>query len=123
MNRFSKVGSVALFLLAGAMAGQVAQASALYFEKVQVKTSSEKTCLNFAADVARNLGLSKVHRNLLEVAGEKQGVYISTTCVSRGAQPAMAVVMASGNDLAATKQLAQMAAARIKGIVCFDLPC
>lgn len=123
MRRFSKVGLGMCLSLGGLLLAQAAQASSLYFEKVQVKTSSEKTCLNFAADVARKLGLSNVHRNPLEVAGEKQGVYISTTCVGRGAQAAMAVVMASGADFAATKQVAQSAAAKMKGIVCIDLPC
>ncbi|MGO4700723.1 hypothetical protein [Dyella sp. 2RAB6] len=123
MNRLMIVMLSAPLVLGAVGFAPAAQASSLYFEKVPVKTSSEKTCLNFASDVARAIGLANVHRNALEVAGDKQGVYLSTTCVGRGGQPAMAVVMASGADFAATRQLAQVAANKIKGIACFDLPC
>jgi hypothetical protein len=123
MNKLIIIALSAVLVPVFAGFAPAAKASSLYFEKVPVKTSSEKTCLNFASDVARAVGLSNVHRNALEVAGEKQGVYLSTTCVGRGGQPAIAVVMASGADFAATRQLAQVAANKIKGIACFDLPC
>ena len=81
----------ALVLLAFATS---ANADALYFEKGPVKTSSERTCLRFAGDVARNQSFKNTHSNALEVAGEKDGVYVSITCVGRGQQPAIVIVMA-----------------------------
>jgi len=109
--------------MTSALLSPMAHASALYFEKVQVKTASEVTCLHFANDTARALGFTNMHSSAQEVAGETQGVYVSTTCIGRGAQPAIAVVMATSSDFASAKQVGQSAANRIRGITCIDSPC
>lgn len=98
-------------------------AAALYFEKTAVKTGSESTCLRFAGDTARELGLTNVHKSSSEVAGEKGGVYVAITCVGRGAQPAIAVVMSVATDFGVAKQLGHLAADKIKRITCIDSPC
>jgi hypothetical protein len=109
-------------LFAGAPPAPTA-ASALYFEKVPVKTSSEATCLRFAQDVARDRGFRNGHASNSEVAGEYSGAYIAITCVGRGGQPALAVVMSVAPDFAGAKQAGRAVADRIKGITCMDSPC
>ena len=98
-------------------------AAALYFDKVFVKTNSESTCFRFAGDTARLENFQNVHKNALEVAGTKNGAYVSITCVGRGNQPAVAIVMSVADTLEVAKHAADLAANRIKGIVCFDSPC
>ena len=100
-----------------------AQATALYFEKVPVKTNSENTCLRFASDVARDQGFSNVHKSGTEVAGEKGGAYVAITCIGRGSQQTIAVVMSVTNDFAIAKQVGSLVADKIKGIQCIDSPC
>ena len=101
----------------------MARADALFFEKVAVKTSSETTCLRFAGDVARNEGFQNVHRNPNEVAGVKSGVYVSITCVGRGQQPAIAVIMAVAPSFGTAQQVGHLVADKVKGIGCMDTPC
>jgi hypothetical protein len=110
-------------LLAGLSLAIPAHAAALYFEKAVVKTSSEATCLKFAGDVARNQAFKNVHKSNAEVAGEKDGAYVAITCVGRGGQPAIAVVMSTAGDFGVAKQVGHEVAGRIKGIICFDSPC
>jgi hypothetical protein len=43
--------------------------SALYFEKVPVKSSSAKTCLRFAADVSRDKRFTNGHAVVMTVDG------------------------------------------------------
>ena len=100
-----------------------ASADALYFEKTAVKTASEATCLRFAGDVARNQGFRNTHKNALEVAGEKDGAYVSITCVGRGQQPAIAIVMAVAPKFDQAKQVGNFVAGRMKLITCIDSPC
>lgn len=100
-----------------------ADANALYFERVLVRTSSEATCFRFAGDVARNLQFRNVRTNRLEVAGEKNGAYVATTCIGRGQDNAMAVVMAVSPTFDVAKQVGTEVANRLKGITCIDLPC
>jgi hypothetical protein len=100
-----------------------ANADALYFEKGAVKTSSERTCLKFAGDVARNQGFKNTHSNALEVAGEKDGAYVAITCVGRGQQPAMVIVMAVAPTFDKAKQVGSFVAGRVKAITCIDSPC
>jgi hypothetical protein len=100
-----------------------ANADALYFEKGPVKTSSERTCLRFAGDVARNQSFKNTHSNALEVAGEKDGVYVSITCVGRGQQPAIVIVMAVASTFDKAKQVGSFVAGRVKAITCIDSPC
>jgi hypothetical protein len=100
-----------------------AVADALYFERVLVNSSSEATCYRFASDVARNLSLRNVKKNRLEVAGEKNGTYISVTCIGRGQAKAMAVVMVVSATFDIAKQVGTEVAKHLTGIVCFDSPC
>ena len=101
----------------------IARADALYFEKTTVKTSSEATCLRFAGDVSRNLGFRNGHSSASEVAGTVNGVYVSITCVGRGQQPAIAVVMAVAGNFALAQQTGHLVASKVSGVVCFDSPC
>src|SRR4051812_1528013 len=105
------------FLLSAALAlPSRAEANALYFAKVVVRTSSEQTCLRFAEDTVRGEGFRNVHKNALEVAGEKDGAYVSITCVGRRDWPAMAIVMSVADNFAIAKRVADQSAERIKGI-------
>ena len=106
------------------MSALPSEAAALYFYKTAVKTTSEKTCYRFASDVARSLGFSNVRSNSLEVAGVKDGAYVSITCVGRGdGLPAIAVVMSAADTFEAAKSAGTLAGEKIKGIICFDSPC
>ena len=100
-----------------------ANADALYFEKAAVKTASEATCVRFAGDVARNQGFRNTHKSAAEVAGEKDGAYVAITCVGRGQQPAIAVVMAVAPKFDLAKQVGSFVAGRMKVITCIDSPC
>ena len=97
-----------------------ASAAALYFRKVFVKTSFETTCFSFASDAARLENMRNVHKNALEVAGDKDGAYLSITCVGRSDQPAVAVVMSVSDTFPVAKQAADAVADRITGITRFD---
>ena len=100
-----------------------AAAAALYFEKAVVRTSSERTCMRFAGDVARNQHFTNGHASGAEVAGEVGGAYVAITCVGRGAQPALAVVMSVAPDFAVARRVGQQVANAIKAITCIDQPC
>jgi hypothetical protein len=97
-----------------------ASAASLYFEKVIVKTASEKTCLGFANDVARRQGFKNLRRNSSEVAGEKGGAYVSITCVGRGSQPAVAVVMSVADRFDTAKAVGHPIAQGLKSIQNID---
>lgn len=118
-----RTSSVGFVLLAALVLPSRAEASALYFAKVLVRTSSERTCLRFAEDTARGEGFRNVHKNALEVAGEKDGAYVSITCVGRRDWPAMAIVMSVADSFATAKRVADQSAEHIKRISCFDSPC
>lgn len=99
-------------------------AAALYFYKTTVKTSSEKTCYAFARDTANQLRFANVRSNNLEVAGVKDGAYVSITCIGRGSGlQAVAVVMSVADNFDVAKRVGILAGEKIKGIICFDLPC
>ena len=98
-------------------------ADALYFEKVAVKTTAESTCLRFARDVARSANFQNAHTSNTEVAGSVDGVYVAITCVGRGNQPAIAVIMGVAPAFDNAKRVGQSIAGRIQGIVCIDTPC
>ena len=122
MKLRSGLNVVGLLAVATFAASQPATAAALFFAKVAVKTSSEKTCLSFAADSLR--GFKNVHRSSSEVAGEKDGAYVSVTCVGRGQQPAIAVIMSvSDASFDTAKQVGQSVATQIAKIQCIDTPC
>ena len=101
----------------------IAMADGLYFEKVAVKTSAENTCLRFARDVSRNAHFQNAHTSNTEVAGTIDGVYVAITCVGRGQQPAIAIVMGMAPAFDNAKRVGHTVAGKMQGIVCFDTPC
>lgn len=104
----------------GFMLANSANAAALFFEKAAVRTSSEATCLSFAGDVARNQNFKNVHKGPHEVAGEKDGAYVAITCVGRGQQPAIAIVMSVSDSFDTAKKVGHSVADRMKGITRID---
>ena len=118
MRQFLTLALVSLTAIVG-MPPQ-ARAASLYFNRTPIKASSERVCYTFAADTARLEGFQNVHKNALEVAGTKDGAYVSITCVGRGNQPALAIVMSVADSFDIARRVADSAANRIKGIVCFD---
>lgn len=98
MKRNRKIGVAGLAIAMAALAAPVGAAH-LYWSKFPVKTDTEAKCLQLAYGVVSQNGLQGVKRSKLEVAGSKNGVYVSVTCVGRGGgQNAMAVVMAMSDD-------------------------
>jgi len=55
-----------------------------------------------------------------EVAGEKSGVYVAVTCVGRGNQPAVAIVMSVADSFDAAKAVGAPIAERMKSIQNID---
>ena len=117
------IPAVVAAALGGTLWGPPAHADALFFEKVAARTSSEATCQRFAGDVARNQGFRNVHKNASEVAGEKDGAYVAITCVGRGQEAAIAVVMAVAPSFDRARQVGHFVAGRMKLITCIDSPC
>jgi hypothetical protein len=123
MGRAISSATLAIAVVCGLNFASTANAAALFFEKVAVKTNSERTCLRFASDVARNQGFRNVHQGPAEVAGEKDGAYVAITCVGRGQQPGIAVVMSVADSFDVAKQVGHFVADRMKLIGCIDSPC
>jgi hypothetical protein len=121
MRKLCPVSCAAVVIALGLASS--ANADALYFEKTAVKTASEATCVRFASDVARNQSFRNTHKSASEVAGEKDGAYVAITCVGRGQQPAIAVVMAVAPRFDQAKQVGSFVAGRMKLITCIDSPC
>lgn len=119
----SPIAPLAVWALLRGAVFAPSSAAALYFEKVAVKTNSEATCLNFAKGVAGQQHFKNAHSSSSEVAGEYNGAYVAITCVGRGGQQAIAVVMSVAADFAAAKQAGRTIADRIKVMVCIDTPC
>ncbi len=108
-------------VLALAIGPANAQAASLYWSKFPVKTQSEKTCMQFAFDVASRHGLQNIRRIAIEVAGTKGTAYASMTCVGRGGgQSAMGIVMVVSDAANVATALRDELATALKGIVCFD---
>ena len=93
-------------------------AYSLYWSKVFVSTSSEKTCMQFAYTVASRK-LQNVRRNNLEVAGSTRAGYVSVTCIGTG-QRARAVVMAVSDSDSGARGLRDEIAAEIQRIHMID---
>lgn len=123
MFRTSALRTLVTLAALGLATAIPANAAALYFVRLEVKTASEATCYRFAQDAARQLGFANVRRGPLEVAGQKGGVYLSTTCVGRGQARVLAVVMATSDSFPAAQQVATEFANKLGGIICFDTPC
>lgn len=119
---FKLLRSTSLFVAGAIIIGSAsaANATALYFERVIVRTSSEATCFRFANDAARILQFQNVRSNRLEVAGEKNGVYVAITCIGRGQSNAMAVVMAVSPTFDVARQVGTETANKLKGITNID---
>jgi hypothetical protein len=117
-QRFIVVPCVAAVIALGVAAS--ARADALYFQKTAVKTSSEKGCLGFAETVARNQAFTNYHSSSAEVAGMKDGAYIAITCVGRGQQPAIAVVMSMAPNFELAKKVGGFIAERMRAITRID---
>ena len=114
----SKAVVAGALLAASSTAGQ---AAALEWSKIEVKTPSERVCMRFASDVAREKGLQNVRTIPIEVAGTKNNVYVSMTCVGRDAHtPAIAMVIAVSDDAGAAVSVRDELATGLKGITCFD---
>ena len=61
---------VVILLLGGIMcAAAPAHAYSYYWSKVSVKSSSWRTCMNFASDAARHSNLANIKRDNLGVSG------------------------------------------------------
>jgi len=120
MRSRSNLAIPAILFLATAFAVAPVRAGALYFEKVPVATGSEATCMTFASDVARTLQFAGVHRNASEVAGVKDGAYVALTCVGRGGQSAIGIVMSTSDSFDVARSVGHAAADRFKGLRCTD---
>jgi hypothetical protein len=119
---FRILRSTSIFIVGSIIVGSAstANAAALYFERVLVRTNSEATCFRFAGDVAHILQFQNVRSNRLEVAGERNGAYVSITCIGRGQSNAMAVVMAVSPTFDVAKQVGTETANKLKRITNFD---
>jgi hypothetical protein len=97
------------------------QAAALYWTKFQVKTQREARCMDFAYGAATQQGLQNIRRIPIEVSGTKGGVYVALTCVGRGGGlPAIAFVIAMGEDQANVIAIRDQVASQIARMVSFD---
>jgi hypothetical protein len=116
---------VVTLLLGGIMcAAAPAHAYSWYWSKVEVKTSSWKTCMNFASDAARHSNLTNVKRDNVGVGGTRNGISVAITCVATGGNsPAMAVVIVVGDSDQPTHQLHNDLVAFITKVGCIDSPC
>ena len=121
-----KLSAVSCAVVLALSVASIASASdALYFEKAAVKTASEATCLRFAGDVARNQSFRNPHKNASEVAGEKDGAYVSITCVcwaAASSQPSP-WSWSSPRSSIAPSRVGSFVAGRMKLITRIDSPC
>ena len=120
MKAMVVVSSLVVFASLQMVATSV-QAASLYWSKFPVKTQSEKTCMRFAGDVARQHGLQNIRTIPIEVAGAKGKAYVSMTCVGRGGgQSAIGMVMVMSDEAGTATALRDELATAFKGIICFD---
>jgi Trk K+ transport system NAD-binding subunit len=120
MFKFLRPASIVIVGAIVVGSASAANAAALYFERVLVQTNSEATCFRFAGHAAYILQFQNIRSNRLEVAGEKNGAYVSITCIGRGQSNAMAVVMAVSPTFDVAKQVGSEAANKLKRITNFD---
>lgn len=117
---FRKSFPIAAAVVSSLAASSGADAAFLEWSKFSTKAHSEQACMNFASDVARNKGLQNVRKSALEVAGVKNNIYVSMTCIGRGQEAAVAMVMTMGDNAAATIAVREEIATALKGITCFE---
>ena len=117
-----KLMLVATFLLGGLLAAPpIARAWAFYWSKVEVKTTSWKTCMSFANDVAHSQHLAQIKQTNLDVTGNRNGANATITCIGTGANSkAIAVVMVVGDADGPVRQLRDDLVSSITKIVRFD---
>jgi hypothetical protein len=113
MLRSSAVAAIAL---AGFVHAAPVHAAYLYWSKVQVSSAEESHCYSFARTAARD-ALSNVRFSPgQEVAGSQGRSYAAITCVGRGGNRAIAVIMVIGEDQGAASRLRDDLAARIQRV-------
>ena len=110
---------MACSLMLALCAATDASAVALYWTKTPVKSGSVKTCLGFASDAMRAVGMQGIRASNMEVAGSRGNAYVAITCVNTTPR-ATAVVMAAGDDLAETRRLSEALQHKIASIILFD---
>ena len=118
--------ALALTLLLGGMMGTSASAHAytFYWSKVEVKTASWRTCMNFANTTATHFNLSQIKRDNLAVTGSRNGADATVTCIGTGGNShAMAVIMVVGDSSQPVLQLRDDLVGYITKIQCIDSPC
>ena len=71
-------------------------------------------------ELQQNLGFTDVHRNALEVAGSRNGVYVSIAHFQIDGPRFWEVVMGSGDDFNVTKNTVGEVADKLRGLVFFD---
>lgn len=97
----------------------ISAAVSLYWSKGPVRASSPKSCFEFANKSMHDQGFQNIRRSNLEVAGSRQGVYASVTCI--GTTPkATVVVMAAGDDALATTSARDVLFNQITRMVIID---
>ncbi len=113
-------GAIALAAIAG-LTASASQAAYLYWNKFEVKHSSERVCMSFANSAARGAQLQAIRVSGLEVAGSRDGVYVSMTCVGRSANArAIGVVMTIGDNQNTTISVRDMVSQKFQSVICFD---
>jgi len=120
--RLSKLMLTATLLVGGLLAAPpIASAWAFYWSKVEVHTTSWKTCMSYANDSARAQHLAQIKQTNLDVTGTRNGANATITCIGTGANSkAMAVVMVVGDANEPVKQLRDDLVTSITRIVTID---
>jgi hypothetical protein len=83
-------------------------------------TANIGTLKNVIEHTLREIGFADVRRNDLEVAGGKNGVWVSIAHFHIGDRRFWEVVMASGDALDATRNTSSEVADKLRGLVFFD---
>ena len=121
MTLFKPTVSAALMLSAVFAVPQRANAWAFYWSKVEVKTSSWKTCMSFAEGEAQKQHLTQIQHNNLDVSGRRGANLATITCVGTGGNAkAIAVVMVVGDTEAPVKGLRDALVAGITSVQRID---
>jgi uncharacterized RmlC-like cupin family protein len=76
--------------------------------------------MSLAYGVAGRQGLQNIRRTALEVAGTKGNTYVSITCVGRGGQSAIAIVMVTSDAPASAQAIHDQIASALSKTVAID---
>lgn len=117
-----KLMLLSTLLLGGLLAAPpFARAWAFYWSKVEVHTTSWKTCMSYAGDSARAQHLAQIKQTNLALTGTRNGANATITCIGTGANSkAMAVVMVVGDVDAPVRKLHDDLVHSITRIVTID---